>query len=176
MPDYPSIGKPEKKMKDIQLINKKNLSRDQLTLQSAIWKAEGKKVVFTNGCFDILHRGHLEILSTAATFGDILVVGMNADASVKRLKGEQRPVNDEEFRCHMMASLAIVDAVCLFHEDTPLELIKSFKPDVLVKGGDYTLSQIVGAEEVIQYGGEVKIVPLVKGYSTSALISAIQRL
>lgn len=176
MPDDPSIGKSQKKMKNLQIINNKIFSREKLTMQSTVWKAEGKKIVFTNGCFDILHRGHLEILSTAATFGDILVVGMNADASVKRLKGEQRPVNDEEFRLRMMASLAIVDAVCLFHEDTPLELIKSFKPDVLVKGGDYTLSQIVGAEEVIQYGGEVKIVPLVKGYSTSALIRAIQRL
>lgn len=163
-------------MKDLQLTNKKIFRRDQLSAQSKEWKKEGMKIVFTNGCFDILHRGHLEILNTAASFGDILVVGMNSDASVKRLKGEQRPVNDEEFRCRIMASLAIVDAVCLFDEDTPLELIRAIIPDVLVKGGDYSLSQIVGADDVIRSGGEVKIVPLVKGYSTSALIEAIQRL
>ncbi len=163
-------------MKDLQLTNKKIFSRDQLSSQAAVWKKEGRKIVFTNGCFDILHRGHLEILNTAASYGDLLVVGMNSDASVKRLKGEQRPVNDEDFRCRIMASLAIVDAVCLFDENTPLELILAIMPDVLVKGGDYSISQIVGADEVIRNGGDVKIVPLVKGYSTSALIEAIQRL
>ena len=163
-------------MKDIRLIDQKIMNREQLTEASRAWKAEGKKMVFTNGCFDILHKGHLEILSTSASYGDILVVGMNSDNSVKRLKGEHRPVNDEDFRCRMMASLAIVDAVCLFDEDTPLQLIQAISPDVLVKGGDYNSSQIVGAEYVIEHGGEVKIVPLVKGYSTSALIEAIQRL
>jgi rfaE bifunctional protein nucleotidyltransferase chain/domain len=163
-------------MKDVQSINKKILSREQLVTLSGSWRAEGKKMVFTNGCFDILHRGHLEILSTSASYGDILVVGMNSDDSVKRLKGPHRPVNDEDFRCRMMAFLAIVDAVCLFDEDTPLQLIQAISPDILVKGGDYNLSQIVGAEYVIEHGGEVKIVPLVKGYSTSALIEAIQRL
>jgi D-beta-D-heptose 7-phosphate kinase/D-beta-D-heptose 1-phosphate adenosyltransferase len=163
-------------MKDLQLTNKKIFRKDQLSAQTAEWKKKGMKIVFTNGCFDILHRGHLEILNTAASFGDILVVGMNSDASVKRLKGENRPVNDEEFRCQIMASLAIVDAVCLFDEDTPLELILTIMPDVMVKGGDYSLSQIIGADDVIRNGGEVKIVPLVKGYSTSALIEAIQRL
>jgi D-glycero-beta-D-manno-heptose 1-phosphate adenylyltransferase len=163
-------------MKDIRLIDKKIMNRGELSEASLTWKANGKKMVFTNGCFDILHKGHLEILSTAASYGDILVVGMNSDASVKRLKGEHRPVNDEDFRCRMMASLAIVDAVCLFEEDTPLQLIQAINPDVLVKGGDYTLEQIVGANDVLEHGGEVKIVPLVRGYSTSALIKAIQRL
>jgi D-glycero-beta-D-manno-heptose 1-phosphate adenylyltransferase len=163
-------------MKDVQSINRKILSREQLMTLSVGWRANGKKMVFTNGCFDILHQGHLEILSTAASYGDILVVGMNSDASVKRLKGEHRPVNDEQFRCRMMAFLAIVDAVCLFTEDTPLELIQAIHPDILVKGGDYTLNQIVGAADVMEHGGEVKIVPLVRGYSTSALIETIQRL
>lgn len=163
-------------MKDIQHIAKKILTREQLIKKTAGWKTENRKIVFTNGCFDILHRGHLEILSSAASFGDILVVGLNADTSVKRLKGDHRPVNDEDFRCIMMASLAIVDAVSLFEEDTPLELIQAIIPDVLVKGGDYTIDQVVGADEVIQHGGEVKIVPLVKGYSTSALIETIRRL
>ena len=163
-------------MKDIHPYTEKIFLRDRLSSQSEAWKKEGRKIVFTNGCFDILHRGHLEILDTAASFGDILVVGMNSDASVKRLKGDQRPVNDEDFRSRIMASLAIVDAVCLFNEDTPLELIRAIKPDVLVKGGDYSISQIVGADDVIRNGGEVRIVPLVKGYSTSALIEAIQRL
>lgn len=163
-------------MKNLQHINSKILSAEQLVEQSNDWKEQGKKIVFTNGCFDILHKGHLEILTTSAGFGDILVVGMNTDASVKRLKGEHRPVNDEGFRSWMMASLEIVDAVCLFDEDTPLGLLQKLLPDILVKGGDYKLSQIVGAEEVIQHGGEVKIVPLVKGYSTSALIQAIRQL
>ncbi len=163
-------------MKNIQHIQDKIMTREQLVHTAGLWRQEGLTMVFTNGCFDILHRGHLEILSTAASFGDKLVVGMNSDASVKRLKGDHRPVNDEDFRCRMMAFLSIVDAVCLFPEDTPLELVKAIQPGILVKGGDYTLSQIVGAEEVMANGGEVKIVPLVKGYSTSALIEAIQRL
>ncbi len=163
-------------MKVISHILKKICSGDQLNAMRDQWKQQGKKVVFTNGCFDILHRGHLEILNTSASFGDILVVGINSDSSVKRLKGDHRPVHDEGFRSQMMASLEVVDAVCLFHEDTPEQLIRQLQPNVLVKGGDYTISQIVGAQEVISHGGEVKIVPLVSGYSTSALIEAIQRL
>ena len=163
-------------MKNLPPSSKKIFTSSQLLMKAAEWKALGKKLVFTNGCFDILHKGHLSILNTSAGFGDILVVGMNSDASVKRLKGDHRPVNDEGFRSQIMASLNMVDAVCLFSEDTPLQLIQLLHPDILVKGGDYTLSQIVGADDVIQHGGEVKIVPLVKGYSTSALIEAIQRL
>lgn len=135
-----------------------------------------KKIVFTNGCFDILHKGHLEILSQAASFGDILVVGVNADSSVKKLKGEERPINDESFRSAMLASMLIIDGVTIFEEETPLELIKEIEPDVLVKGGDYTVSQIIGAEEVIKNGGEIKVVPFVKGYSTTSIIQKIQTL
>jgi D-beta-D-heptose 7-phosphate kinase/D-beta-D-heptose 1-phosphate adenosyltransferase len=132
--------------------------------------------VFTNGCFDILHKGHLEILTRSAEFGDILVVALNTDASVKNLKGDGRPVNNQDFRTWMMASLEIVDAVILFDEQTPAELIEAITPDIIVKGGDYTVDQVVGAKHVLSLGGEVKIVPIVKGYSTTGIIEAIQKL
>lgn len=163
-------------MKYPQLIQHKILDSDQLKHQVRRWKLLGKKIVFTNGCFDILHKGHMEILSRAAASGDMLVVGVNSDQSVKHLKGEGRPVNDESFRALMLASLTIVDAVVVFDDPTPLQLIQNTEPDVLLKGGDYSLDQIVGAEEVVKNGGEVKIVPLVKGYSTTALIEKIQQL
>ena len=123
-----------------------------------------------------MHEGHLEILSQSAALGDILIVGINTDNSVKRLKGENRPVNNEQFRAKMLAALTIVDAVVLFDEPTPLELIQMIVPETLVKGGDYTIDQVVGGEDVIKNGGEVKIVPLVKGYSTTSLIQKIQEL
>ncbi|MGN6437708.1 MAG: D-glycero-beta-D-manno-heptose 1-phosphate adenylyltransferase [Agriterribacter sp.] len=163
-------------MKYPQLIKNKILTVDGIRHQVKRWKLLGKKIVFTNGCFDILHNGHIEILSQAAQSGDVLVIGVNADASVKRLKGAARPVNNETFRSLMLASLTIVDAVVIFEEDTPLSLINEIEPDVLLKGGDYTIDQIVGAEEVIKNGGEVKIVPLVKGFSTTSLIQKIQEL
>jgi D-beta-D-heptose 7-phosphate kinase/D-beta-D-heptose 1-phosphate adenosyltransferase len=152
------------------------LTKDQLAVQAKRWREAGKKIVFTNGCFDILHRGHLQILTTSASFGDVLVVGINTDASVRKLKGPLRPVNDEGFRSLMLASLKYVDAVVLFDEPTPLSIIEAIMPDVLVKGGDYTVNQIVGAEEVMQNGGIVEIVPIVKGFSTTKLIEAIQNL
>lgn len=152
------------------------MSRDDLKRQSYRWKLQGKKIIFTNGCFDILHQGHLELLSQSAALGDVLVVGVNADASVSRLKGDERPVNNETFRAGLLASLTIVDAVCIFPEDTPLELIQTIIPDVLVKGGDYDPSTVVGAEDVMKNGGEVKIIPLVPGYSTSNLIRKIREL
>jgi D-beta-D-heptose 7-phosphate kinase/D-beta-D-heptose 1-phosphate adenosyltransferase len=163
-------------MKYPQLIQHKILDSNQLKHQVRRWKLLGKKIVFTNGCFDILHKGHMEILSQAAASGDMLVIGVNSDQSVKHLKGEGRPVNDESFRALMLASLTIVDAVVIFDEPTPLQLIQNIEPDVLLKGGDYSLDQVVGAEEVVKNGGEVKIVPLVKGYSTTALIEKIQQL
>ncbi|MBS1749874.1 MAG: D-glycero-beta-D-manno-heptose 1-phosphate adenylyltransferase [Bacteroidetes bacterium] len=163
-------------MKYPALIKNKIFDNNQIKHQVRRWKLLGKKIVFTNGCFDILHKGHLEILSQAATSGDMLIVGLNSDHSVKLLKGEGRPVNDESFRALILASLTIVDAVVLFDELTPSNLIKDIEPDVLLKGGDYSIDQIVGAEEVIKNGGEVKIVPLVKGYSTTALIEKIQQL
>ena len=163
-------------MKYPALTNNKMLTFNGIQHQVKRWKLLDKKVVFTNGCFDILHEGHMEILSQAAASGDILVVGVNTDASVKKLKGDNRPVNKETFRALMLASLTIIDAVVLFDEETPLELIRIIEPDTLIKGGDYAIEQIVGAEDVIKNGGEVKIIPLVKGYSTTALIQKIQDL
>lgn len=157
-------------------IKDKIFSPDTLFKQCEVWKKQGLLLVFTNGCFDILHKGHLEILSHAAGLGDKLIVALNTDASVKRLKGDLRPVNDESFRCYMMASLEIVDAVVLFDESTPADLIQKITPDVLVKGGDYQADQIVGSDHVLKHGGQVCIVPFVSGYSTTGLIEKIQHL
>jgi D-beta-D-heptose 7-phosphate kinase/D-beta-D-heptose 1-phosphate adenosyltransferase len=137
------------------------------------WKRQGKKIVFTNGVFDLLHKGHIFSLTQAANEGDILIVGLNADSSVKKLKGDSRPVNDEDSRALLLASLVMVDAVVIFTEDTPLNLISSILPDVLVKGGDYTVDQIAGAKEVIANGGKVVINPILENFSTTAIIAAI---
>jgi rfaE bifunctional protein nucleotidyltransferase chain/domain len=141
-----------------------------------VWRASGKKIVFTNGCFDILHHGHLDLLARAASYGNILVVGINTDRSVQRLKGPDRPVTNEQDREFQVASLLCTDAVCLFDEDTPEALIKLLKPDVLVKGGDYTIDNIVGADFVKSTGGTVEIIPFVNGYSTTSLIDRIKSL
>lgn len=133
----------------------------------------GKKVVFTNGCFDILHTGHAIYLHEAKEKGDLLVVGLNSDDSVKRLKGEGRPIRKEMDRAILLASLESISMVVMFDEDTPERLIKMLKPDVLVKGGDYTLPEIVGADFVKSYGGEVVIIPFVKGLSSSNIIEKI---
>lgn len=138
-------------------------------------RAKDKKIVFTNGCFDVLHPGHLHLLSEARNMGDLLVVGLNTDRSVTRLKGPERPVNDENARASMLASLVFVDRVVLFDEDTPEKLIRTIRPDVLVKGGDYRSDEIVGHDFVTSYGGKVVIVPLIKGYSSSAIIRKIDR-
>ncbi len=142
----------------------------------AAWRGAGRKMVFTNGCFDILHRGHLDYLARAAALGNMLVVGVNTDASVRRLKGEQRPVNGEADRLFALASLLLVDAVILFDEDTPAALIEALQPDVLAKGGDYTVDRIVGADTVLSRGGRVEVIPFVAGYSTTGLIEKIHRL
>jgi rfaE bifunctional protein nucleotidyltransferase chain/domain len=146
----------------------KILSRDELVHR--LGRPRCERVVFTNGCFDILHRGHVEYLFAARALGDRLVVGLNSDPSVRRLKGPERPVNPEEDRAIVLAGLAAVDAVTLFEEDTPLELIRALLPDVLVKGGDYRFDQIVGAPEVVEAGGEVVIAPLVPGRSTTSIL------
>ncbi|MCU0467481.1 MAG: D-glycero-beta-D-manno-heptose 1-phosphate adenylyltransferase [Arcicella sp.] len=149
-------------------------SRESITEQVQKWQAEGKEIVFTNGCFDIVHLGHIDYLEKARGLGDKLVLGLNTDASVRRLKGETRPVVNEYARSRMMAAFEFVDAVVLFDEPTPLELIQTVKPDVLVKGDDYSLETIVGADFVIAKGGNVKTIPLVKGYSTTSLIEKIK--
>ena len=134
----------------------------------------GKTVVFTNGIFDIIHQGHIFSLSQAAKEGDYLIIGLNSDASTKRLKGNSRPVNDEQSRAIVLSALLMVDAVTIFEEDTPLELIKAIKPDVLVKGGDYSVEQVAGGKEVIANGGRVVINPIKDGFSTSGIIKKIQ--
>ncbi|RYU89915.1 D-glycero-beta-D-manno-heptose 1-phosphate adenylyltransferase [Mucilaginibacter terrigena] len=146
----------------------------QLTTGIAAWKSQGKKVVFTNGVFDLLHLGHITYLSKAAELGDKLIIGLNADASVKRLKGENRPVNDQNNRAALLAALFFVDAVILFEEDTPRDLISQLLPDVLVKGADYTVENIAGAKEVLANGGEVKTITLVEGYSSTSIINKIR--
>lgn len=163
-------------MKKPETIASKIYTRDELIKAVHRWRFLGKTISFTNGCFDILHAGHIASLSEAAKEGDILIAGVNTDASTKRLKGNERPVNDESSRALLLASLAIVDAVTLFDEDTPLELITAIMPDVIVKGGDYTLDQMIGAKEVIGNGGRVVINPIVKGYSTTGIIEKIRKL
>jgi D-glycero-beta-D-manno-heptose 1-phosphate adenylyltransferase len=152
----------------------KIVSLPQLESKLATWRKQGCKIVFTNGCFDLLHLGHVDYLEKARQLGDKLVVGLNTDASVSRIKGPGRPLQDEMSRGRVMASLLFVDAVVLFDEETPLELIKSVMPDVLVKGDDYSIEQIVGHEVVLANGGEVKTVTLVQGYSTTNIVKKIE--
>ena len=163
-------------MNKLQWTTHKIYTREALGREIHGWRVLGKKVVFTNGCFDILHHGHLDLLAKAANHGNVLVVGVNTDSSVQRLKGPSRPVTNEQDRLFQLASLLCTDAVCLFDEDTPEALIKLIKPDVLVKGGDYTIDKIVGADFVQQNGGRVEIIPFVEGYSTTGLINKIQKL
>ncbi|MGQ7869817.1 D-glycero-beta-D-manno-heptose 1-phosphate adenylyltransferase [Sunxiuqinia sp. sy24] len=138
------------------------------------WKTNNQKLVFTNGCFDLLHRGHLDLLIQAASLGDKLIVGINTDASVKRLKGEKRPLIEEESRALFVAALEMIDAVILFDEDTPYQLIRSILPDVLVKGSDYAIEEIAGSELVQAHRGTVTTIELTKGYSSSSLIEKIK--
>lgn len=163
-------------MKNPDIIQQKIYTRDALLSQTARWKFLRKSIAFTNGCFDILHEGHIFSLSQAAKEGDVLIVGINSDASTKRLKGASRPINNEHSRALLIASLVMVDAVLIFDEDTPLEIISALLPDVIVKGGDYTIDQIVGAKEVTANGGRVVINPIVPGFSTTGLIEKIHRL
>lgn len=161
-------------MKSIQFIPTKIYTRQELAVQIKRWRLKSNKIVFTNGVFDIIHEGHISSLSEAASFGDILIVAVNSDASVKRLKGPTRPINGEQARALVLASIVVTDAVVIFEEDTPLELIQALLPDVLVKGGDYTVDQIAGAKEVIANGGEVKLSAIVPGISTTGIIKKMQ--
>ena len=166
----------EETVQRADLIPEKILTAVQLVQRVAQWRLAGKKVAFTNGVFDILHQGHIFSLTQAAKEVDYLIVGLNADTSVKKLKGENRPINNQESRALVLASLVMVDAVVLFEEDTPLELIKAIMPDVLVKGGDYTVEQIAGAKEVIANGGKVVINPMLEGFSTTKIIEQSKKL
>jgi rfaE bifunctional protein nucleotidyltransferase chain/domain len=138
------------------------------------WKSEGKKVVFTNGVFDLLHIGHITYLAKAAELGDKLIIGLNSDSSVKRIKGEGRPVNDQNSRSVLLAALFFVDAIVVFDEDTPHQLITTLLPDILVKGADYAIENIVGGKEVLANGGEVKTIDFVDGYSSTSIIQKIR--
>lgn len=140
------------------------------------WKQQGLSIVFTNGCFDIIHVGHIDYLEKSRNLGDKLVLGLNTDNSIRHIKGEKRPIVEEGSRARVMAALSFVDAVVLFDEDTPLRLIEAVKPDILVKGNDYSIENIVGADFVINNGGQVKTIPLVNGYSTSNIIDKIKNI
>ncbi len=149
----------------------KVLSLDRLLTRASSWRSQAKRIVFTNGCFDILHIGHIALLAEARRQGDKLIVGINSDSSVQRLKGPARPMIGEIERAQMLAALAAVDSVVIFEEDTPLDIIQALRPDVLVKGGDYTEAAIVGAAEVQSWGGTVRIVPTIEGFSTTKIIA-----
>lgn len=162
-------------MRNANIIHQKIFTREHLVRQVLVWKFLGKRIVFTNGVFDLLHHGHIYSLSQAAQEGDILIVGINADSSVKRLnKGPERPINDQQSRAILMASMIMVDAVVIFEEDTPYELILSLMPDVLVKGGDYRVEQVVGHREVLENGGQVIINPIVEGFSTTGIVKRVK--
>ncbi|MFD1255869.1 D-glycero-beta-D-manno-heptose 1-phosphate adenylyltransferase [Mucilaginibacter terrae] len=149
---------------------------DLPTLQQTVasWKQQGEKIVFTNGVFDLVHTGHLTYMAKAAELGHKLIIGLNSDASVKRLKGESRPINKQDSRALLLASLFFVDAVVVFEEDTPLNLISVLLPDIFVKGGDYAIENMVGAKEVMANGGEVKTLYFVDGYSSTSIINQIK--
>lgn len=161
-------------MDKLEIIKGKVYNADQLRNALNVWRLLDKKIVFTNGCFDLLHLGHVDYLSKAADLGDKLVIGLNSDASTAALKGPGRPITDEKSRSILLAALSFVDAVILFDEPTPIELIRWVRPDVLVKGADYTIDQVIGADLVLKSGGEVKTIEFLPGYSTSLIEKKIR--
>ncbi len=161
-------------MSRLEIIQKKIVTKDELGKLIQMWQMLSQKIVFTNGCFDILHAGHIHTLTTAADFGKKLIVGLNTDASVSKLK-PGRPLQNQDSRALVLSALNCVDAIILFEEETPLELINFIQPDVLVKGGDYSIDQIVGSKEVIASGGKVEVVPLLKGFSTTSIEEKIKK-
>lgn len=160
--------------KIISSIRQKLFSKNDLAAQIQCWKTNGDKVIFTNGCFDLLHPGHIDYLAKAASIGDKFVIGLNTDNSVQKLKGKTRPIQDEKSRAFILSALGFVDAVVFFNEDTPFELISSLKPDVLVKGADYKIEQVVGADVIIKNGGSVVLLPYLEGFSTSLIEKKIK--
>jgi len=160
-------------MKTDIIPQKKIIVKEMITDLKSDWQRKNLKVVFTNGCFDIIHRGHVEYLYQASRLGDIFFIGLNSDDSVKRLKGENRPVQDQDSRSIILASFQYVDYVCIFYEDTPYEMIKTVQPDVLVKGSDYKPEEIVGYDIVKAYKGEVVTIDFIQGYSSSSIINKL---
>ncbi|MBE9480269.1 MAG: D-glycero-beta-D-manno-heptose 1-phosphate adenylyltransferase [Bacteroidetes bacterium] len=163
-------------MSKLEIIKSKIFSKESLKYQLAIWRFLSKKIVFTNGCFDILHLGHIDYLSKAAEFGDVLIVGLNSDDSVRTIKGINRPINNENSRAMILASLGFVSAVILFDEDTPYNLIKFVQPDILIKGSDYKPEDIVGYDIVKAKGGEIKTIDFLPGYSTTSIIDKTKKI
>lgn len=161
-------------MNKLSKVQSKIQTEESLNDLLSQWEEQNKKIVFTNGCFDILHRGHIEYLSKAADLGDVLFIGVNTDASVSKLKGESRPLQDEYSRLMIIGALEFVDALILFDEETPLELIRKVQPHILVKGADYKPEDIVGYDIVKARGGEIKIIEFLPGYSTSAIEQKIK--
>ena len=161
-------------MQTHNIILSKIYTTEKIIQQSNLWKKKGLKVVFTNGCFDLVHKGHIEILSKSSDLGNKLIVGLNSDISIKKIKGKDRPIIDEKSRAFLLASISFIDAVVLFNEDTPLNLISSIKPDVLVKGGDYNISEIVGQHIVKKNDGEIVLIPFVDGFSSTGIIDKIK--
>jgi len=162
-------------MKNLQNIKSKIFSLSDLKTQSDKWKQDGDKIVFTNGCFDLVHRGHVEVLANTADLGDRLIIGLNSDVSILKIKGENRPIIDERSRAILLASLQFVDAIVLFSEDTPKQLIETIVPNVLAKGGDYKIEEIAGHEIVLQNEGEVILVPFIDGFSTTNIVDKIKQ-
>ncbi len=160
-------------MQKFEIIQKKILQELQLQQMLAYWHFKDFKIVFTNGCFDILHAGHVEYLAKGASEGDILIIGLNSDDSVKRLKGNNRPINNQDARAMVLASLSFVNAIVIFDEDTPYNLINNIQPDILIKGSDYKPEDIVGYDILKAKGGEVKTIDLVPGYSTTSIENKI---
>jgi len=163
-------------MKKSNTLQERIFTADEIKQEVIRIRLKSKTIAFTNGVFDILHEGHIKILSQAAAFADVLIIGVNSDASVKRLKGNDRPINNQYSRALILASLIMTDAVIIFNEDTPLNLIKNIMPDVLIKGGDYTSDTVVGADEVIANGGRVEIIPLEEGFSTTGIIEKMKKI
>lgn len=162
-------------MDKLNIIQSKIIDIKNIEPYLAYWNFKNKKIVFTNGCFDILHRGHVEYLAQAANHGDILIIGLNTDNSVRRIKGEFRPVQDEYARAILLASLSFVSAVVLFDDNTPYNLIKEIQPDVLIKGSDYNIKDIVGYDIVTAKGGEVVTIDFIDGYSTTSIIEKLKK-
>ena len=160
--------------KSLEILNSKILDKERLLVKLTDWKEENKKIVFTNGCFDLIHLGHIEVIARSADLGDILIIGVNTDNSIKRLKGKNRPIVEEISRAKQLAALEFVDAVVLFDQDTPIDLIKMINPNIITKGGDYNTDQVIGIDIVTQNDGEVVIIPLTQGYSTTSILKKIK--
>ena len=162
-------------MKTIELLKSKILKQNSINATLKEWKEARQKIVFTNGCFDIIHRGHVDYLAKAASYGNKMIIGLNSDSSVRRLKGDNRPVQDEYSRAMILAAFSFVDLVVFFDEDTPYELIKSVQPDILVKGSDYKAEDIVGYDIIKAKGGKVITIDFVEGFSTTSIIDKIKQ-